>query len=260
MTAKAASSVVVRPGPQGEDRTVVNATFAFAFAAGEPALIRQRVESHTTSTVRGAGATFEASAWVTRKGAYDTQVWVIRDRADEGRWAFDFYRTTVNGCCGTEDLHRAFNQDTGRYVFSFTTDPVSVSIPNTTLKRYVSYVSSNAVASASIFGGGRWPPGAVGALTLSDDSRQIDRVLVELGDEPAWTPNVTLVEDGKTAGVGALALWQFSGEGRPENVTGFSVRLRSGTDVIVPVRNDRFDLQGALPRSRIRRVPVEQSR
>ena len=208
---KAESSVSETPGPQGPVKTVVNTVFAFD-SLYDPkrkgftdVLISQRIESTYHSGREGADSILEAVAWISGQEKYDTKLWLIEDRADAGgRWG-DYYRATRYGCCGAENVHRVFSYRTGKYAFSFTTDPVAVDIPNTPVKRDIFYISANA---ASDYEHGKQYPRGVGILTISGDDIPMDRIIVETDDrELAWSPKISLIDEKKPKGTSRLSLW-----------------------------------------------------
>lgn len=222
-------------------------------------LVSRRIESTYRPGVEGADSTLEAVAWVSGKARFDTQLWVIRDSADAGEQWGDFYRTTKFGCCGAEDTHRAYSFTTGEYAFSFTTEPVSVDIPNTPIKRDISYISANAQTNFEYFK--KYPRG-IGVMTLFAGNSTIDRIILESDDgELAWSPKLSLVDAKEVRGTPRLSLWHSNGVNRTEAVTAFSVKLSyyEGMDVIVPVNGDKFDVQKAvLPQSvTVRRISAK---
>lgn len=252
---KLESSAVEEPGRQ----TVINASFAFTslYTAEQrtftTVLISQRIESTTRSGVEGADSHLEATAWITGRRSYDTKLWVIKDSADRGEEWGDFYRTTKYGCCGAENIYRAFNLRTGTHVFSFSAEPVFIDVPNTTIKRSISYISANAADD------GPTPSKAIGLLTLSSNEAQIDRILIESDDrELAFSPQVSALDGKEAKGASRLSLWPSSGENKPEAVRGFSAKLSfyDGMEAVIPVSEDRFALQNAtLPKTiKIRRI------
>lgn len=263
---KAESSVSEGIGPQGPFKTVVNTVFAVDILSDpkrkgiSDVLITQRIESTIRSGVAGADSNLEAVAWINGLDKYDTKLWVIKDRADAGaRWG-DFYRTTKYGCCGAENVYRAFSYITGKYAFSFTTEPVFVDIPNTPIKRDISYLSAKA---ASDYEYRKQYPRAVGMLTISADDSTIDQIIVETEDkELEWSPKLSLIDAEEAKGTSRLSLWRSNGVSKTEAVKAFSVKLffYDGMEIIVPVNGDRFDIQkSVLPKSvSIRRVSVMQ--
>ena len=263
---KAESSVSETVGPQGPAKTVVNTVFAVD-SLYDPkrkvptdVLISQRIESIFHSGKEVADSNLEAVAWITRQNKYDTKLWIIKDRADAGgRWG-DFYRTTMHGCCGAETVYRAFNYSTGKYAFSFTAEPVFADIPNTPIKRNISYISANA---ASDYEHGKQSPRGVGMLTISADDSFIDQVIVETDDrELAWSPKLSLIDAKEPKGTSRLSLWHSNGISKAEAVKAFSVKLffYDGMEIIVPVNGDRFDIEkSVLPKgASIRRISLMQ--
>lgn len=260
---KAESKISETVGPQGIVKTVVNTTFAVDTIYDSNSkkfsdvLISQRIESKFISGTEGADSTIDVIAWVAGKEKYDTKLWVINVSADAGGKWYDFYRTVKYGCCGAEDSYDAFDFKTGKHVFSYTSDPVFVNIPNTPIKRDISYISSNAFSGFKY--SDQYPRG-VGVLTISTDGIVIDQVIFESDDrELAWSPKLSLTDAKEPKGVSRLTLWNADGKAKAELVKAFSVKLLFyGTEIIVPVNGDRFDTQKVVtPKSiTIRRVPL----
>lgn len=270
-TTKAESTASESAGPDGVVYTVVNTSFAFTSLRNpqkdDPTdgLIAQKVEIKTISGREGASPKLEATAWIGGKSKYDTKLWTINDCADSGYQAGDFYWTTKYGMNGAENLLRAYSARTGKYMFSATTEPASVeiNIPKDIINRHISYLSK--IATDSECRKNDLPKSSIGALTLSDDDKQIDRLLIETDDQKlSESPSISLVDPKQAEGVSELSIWgpaEFSS--KSDVVKGFSVKVffREGVEAIIPVTNDKFDIQKAsLPKSvKIRRIDVEKS-
>lgn len=267
---KAESSASESTGSDGVVQTVTNTSFAFTNLYISPKvgfsdiLLAQKIESTATAGRDGSVPKLETTAWTGGKNRYDTKMWTINDCADAGWRSGDFYLTSKNGWEGAENLLRAHNFKTGKYAFSFTTEPASVDvyIPKDTVKRNVAYVSRKGTDSACRKND--MPKNVIGALTLADADSQIDRIAFEGEDEElGWSPRVTLVSDKEPKGASNLSIWgpaDFAN--KSEVVKGFSVKVvfRNGAEAIVPVVNDKFDVQKAsLPKSiKVRRIDVEK--
>jgi hypothetical protein len=262
------SSASEAPGADGvARRTLLNTTFHFdtlvlpSVAAPVAVLVEQRIESWSIAGMEGGDSILETQAWENGTGRYDRRRWVIRDHADAAaRWG-DFYRTTRHGCCGGEDVHRAFDFETGEFLFSYTTDPVVVSVPNAATKRYVSWLS--ALAAADFEHVDR--QGAVGELTMWSDAGVVDRLVFESDDpELTWSPEVRLVDERERNGVTRLSLWSSEGASGSAAVSGFVARLSfgDGRDFEIPVAMDRFDEARANLTEGVRvvRVPLFDDR
>lgn len=264
---KSESSISESAGKEGVIKTVVNSTFAVDTIYNPinkkflDVLISQKLTSIFIPGRESADSTVEVVAWISGKNRYDTKLWAIKAGADEGgKWG-DFYRTINYGCCGAETAYNAFDFKTGKHAFSYTAEPVFVDIPNTPIKRNISYVSSNAI-SDYIYA--KQYPRGVGVLTISADGTVIDQVIFETDDkELAWSPKLSLTDANEPKGVSSLSLWHADGIGKADLVKAFSVKLffYDGMEIIVPVNSDRFDLKkSALPKAvTIRRISVVQS-
>lgn len=255
---KAESIVTETTDPQGKVKTVINTVFTFESLYDAKrkkhfdVLISRRIKSTSISGKEGTNSNIETTAWITGKEKFDTKLWSIKDSADDGnRWK-DFYKTTKYGCCGTENIHRAFDIKTGKHAFSFTTDPVFVDIPNTQIKRDISYIS---VMATEGFEYRKKYPNGVGTLTISAGNSSIDRIIIETKNkdlELMWSPKLSLINDKELKGTSDLSLWQSNGVSTSEAVKAFSVKLffYEGMKIIIPVNGDRFDIQKiVLPKS-----------
>jgi len=269
-TIKAESSASETTGPNGVAKTAVNTSFAFASLYNPESksytegIISQRIENTTLPNGQRANPKLEAIAWVGGKTKYDKKLWAIDDCADNGWQAGDFY-VTSKYVEGEGNILRAYNMGTGKYAFSYTSDPVSVAIaiPNDNIKRYISYLSK--ARKNSECRKNDIPANAIGALTLSDGNAQIDRVLLVTDDsELVQSPKLSLVNDKEPKGTSSMSLWgpaDFTN--KSDAVKGFSIKviLRGDKEVIIPVTNDKFDIQAAiLPKTiKIQRMSVEKS-
>lgn len=268
---KAESSASESYGPDGEVQTTVNTSFAFTnlynpkIQSFTNALISLRIANTSFSGRAAANPKLEATAWVSGKGKYDTKLWTINECADAGWQSGDFFWTSKYGFDGTDNLLRAYNLKSGKFAFSFTTDPASVEIavPNNSVKRYFSYLAK--LTKESECRKNELPGNAVGSLTLSDLDTQIDRIVFEGSDDYlVRNPKVMLISDKEAKGTSSLSVWgpaDFASTS--EIVKGFSVKVlfRDGLEAIIPVTNDRFDIQRAsLPKSiKVRRVDVAKT-
>ncbi|MEN8170303.1 MAG: hypothetical protein ABFS08_08780 [Pseudomonadota bacterium] len=268
---KAESRAAESPGPDGITQTVTNTSFAFTSVHNpqkqdmtESVLLAQKIESVSVVGKEGAETKLEVAAWVDGKSHYDTKMWTIHDCADAGWRDGDFYITSKYGQGGAENLMRAFNFSSGKYVYTYTTEPASAEIyvPKDMIKRHVAYTSRRGTDSAcrkSEMG-----KNAVGVLVLTDGVSQADRIAVESGNaELARSPAVVLVDKKETKGAADLMVWgpaEFASD--REVVRGFAVKLTypGGSHITIPVSGDRFDLDRAsTPRGvKLRRVKVEK--
>lgn len=235
------------------------------------ALLTQRFENTSLSGRESGRSKLEVIAWISGKQKYDTKLWTINDCAETGALLHDFYQTTEYGCCGAESLHHAYNLNTGKFMFSYSTEPLSVDISflgipqQTSLRRRISYISRGAQESACHKV--TLPKTAIGTLTLSDafseDSTKLDQIVLESNDgELAWSPKVSVLSKEDPNGAKHTLVMYKDYINPTEAVKGFSVKAfyYQGMEVIIPIINDRFDIKGAtLPASiKLRRVAIEQ--
>jgi hypothetical protein len=199
----------------------------------------------------GSTSRVTVTAFMDGKRKYDTTLWTASHPADAGGLWEGFYRMTKYGCCGAENVATLFHLPSGVRVVSFTGEPVFVEIPNTPIRRVVSYISAN---GAEGFDGET--KGVIGLLTLSSDERIIDRLLFFSDSlDLAWTPKILLTSPREPAGVATrLDLWDSEKTASALGITGFGVKLLfvDGSEATVPVVRDRFDIDAAITKANIR--------
>ncbi len=267
----AESSAAESHGPDGLTQTVTNTSFAFTSVYNpqkqnmtQNVLLAQKVESASVVGKEGAVASLEVTAWLNWKGRYETKKWTLSDCADGGWRDGDFYITSKYAQGTAENMMRAFNFDSGKYAYSYTTKPATADIyvPNDMLKRYVAYTSRRGADSACRKN--EMGKKDVGVLVLTDGESEADRIAVESNNaELARSPAVVLVNKKETKGAATLMVWgpaEF--DSAREVVEGFAVKLiyHDGSHITIPVSGDRFDLDRAsTPRGvKLRRVGVEK--
>jgi len=267
----AESSAAESPGPDGITHTVTNTSFAFSSLYNptkvnmtEGVLLEQKIKSVSVVGKEGAVTKLEVAAWVDGKGHYDKKKWTINDCADAGWQDGDFYVTSKYGQGDAENLMRAFNFRSGKYVYSYTTKPAraDIHVPNQTIKRYVAYTSRRATDSACR--NNEMGKNDVGVLVLTDGVSQSDRIAVVSNNaELARSPAVDLVDKKEPKGAATLMVWgpaEFASDS--EVVNGFAVKLAytDGSEITIPVSGDKFDLDRAstLEGVYLRRIEVAQ--
>jgi hypothetical protein len=267
----AESSAAESQGPDGLTQTVTNTSFAFTSVYNpqkqnmtQNVLLAQKVESASVVGKEGAVARLEVTAWLNWKGRYETKKWTLSDCADGGWRDGDFYITSKYAQGTAENMMRAFNFDSGKYDYSYTTKPVTADIyvPNDMFKRYVAYTSRRGADSACRKN--EMGKKDVGVLVLTDGVSQADRIAVESNNtEMASSPAVVLVDKKETKGATTLMVWgpaEF--DSASEVVKGFAVKLAyaDGSEITIPVSGDRFDLDSASTPNGVmlRRVEVEK--
>ena len=222
-------------------------------------LIVQTFDRTFRSSEEGSRSLITLKALRSLKRKYDTVLWTTTYPADAGEPWDDYYRAVKFGCCGAENVTTLLQLRSGKSVVAYTGEPVFVEIPNSPVKRIVSYLSANA---AEGFAG--QPAKAVGVLTLSSDEKIIDRiVLLSDSTEMAWTPKLSLLSPREPSGTSTrLDLWDSEKNPSAEGVTGFRVRINfwEESDAMIPVRHDRFDIDPAWTKAPVRfERPVRDS-
>lgn len=253
-TAQSSASV----SGEGEDAVmrIVNATYAFEIlfepGSGElvDLLIEQRLSVEQPRMAEAPVSELVATARSEAANGFSRKLWTITDNANDGALMGDYYRTTLYGCCGAENLYRHYWGWSGKLAFLASTDPVFAAIPNTPTTRVFGYVSANTFDGLDLE---RWPNGA-GIVTLVDGEKVVDRLLFEAepGSNYQWTPAITLVDPAREDGgmtADTLDLWAANGNPDPAGITGFAMVLnwesQSGEVARLPVVADRFDLAAA---------------
>jgi hypothetical protein len=256
----------------GEDAVqhTVNTSFAFdhIYARGTDqsrfVLYEQRIASEQPLDAEGPSSELTVTARSGGVSGYGDVLWTIHDDGNAGEAQGDYYRTTVYGCCGGENLVRSYWAWTGKLAFAATADPVFAEIPNTPVVRAFAWLSANAMEG---FDREQFPQG-VGLVTITDGDKTIDRVLIEAKDENGdygWAPKLTLADPTGTRAMNgdSFELWAADGNPDPAGVTGIELVAdwdwQAGAVARVPVVAGRFDLEHAvLPAGvTVRRLPVE---
>ena len=256
---------------EGEEtiQTITNSTFAFDLlwapgGADSINVLYRQVITTGQSLVSEAGTSeLEVTAW--KKGAkgYDEELWTIRDNSNEGEAWGEYYRTTLYGCCGSENTQRSYYAWSGKLAFAGTADPLFIAIPNTPVRRAVSYISAYAADGMVL----ETSETGAGIVTLVDGDRTLDRILLETatGDSYVWTPQLELSDptgeyhqNGDT-----FDLWKSNGNPDPAGVTDVTLVLawdpEMGEQAELPIVAGKFDLEKAfLPDGlTARRLPAE---
>ncbi|WEK45287.1 MAG: hypothetical protein P0Y56_09585 [Candidatus Andeanibacterium colombiense] len=235
---------------EGEDYVarIVNATFATGrLYAPDGSGARDMVyEQRIDSTARAAAEGTQSELRVTARSDGKT-LWTIHDSGNEGAAFGDYYRTTEWGCCGAENTMRSYFAWTGKLAFTATADPLFLTIPNTSTRRAIAYLSAYSVAGIE---GEKYPRGT-GLIALVDGDRTVDLVLLESDEGTGfeWTPKLALADPtGAHAQSGdSFDLWPADGNPDPAGLTGVDLVLGWDADgqAAIPVAAGTFDLAHA---------------
>jgi hypothetical protein len=258
---QAQSSFASHTGPKGDFFRIVNTTFEVAEVSiddprqAERLLLEQRLVSDQNWETDSATPNLTVTARLIAKGRSAVPLWSFHESADRGETWSNYYRTTVLGGEGGEDLVRYHELKTGRLLFLATTDPVFVRLANSTSEpRVVTYVSNK---TGDEFAFTHRTPNAFGVLTMRQGARVIDQ-LVLVSTEPTvdgWSPKITGVDHAghdRHVAEGAQELTLFEREGRSEREAwsdfDLSLHFDQDTDkplIIVPVEGGRFAIDKA---------------
>jgi hypothetical protein len=256
----------------GEDAVqhTVNTSFAFdhIYARGTDQsrfmLYEQRIASEQPLNAEGPMSELTVTARSRGAQGYGEVLWTIHDNGNAGEAMGDYYRTTLYGCCGGENVYRSYLAWTGKLAFTATADPIFAEIPNTPTRRAFAWLSANAMDG---FDRERFPQGA-GMVAIVDGDKTIDRVLFEATDEGSdfgFTPKLTFVDPTGAHAMNGdeFDLWAADGNPDPAGVTGIELVAdwdwQAGAVAKLPLVAGRFDLEHAvLPQGlTVRRLPTE---
>ncbi|MBK8657680.1 MAG: hypothetical protein IPN22_02065 [Bacteroidetes bacterium] len=158
-----------------------------------------------------------------------------------------------------EDLISRFSLLTGKEVFNCSYGDLRVSIPNVKDKRFLGYVSRNAVGNPIKEKG---QENLIGIINYSTSRNAVSSAKILLKRSglssaiPAYTPemtlvpenaNVSIIEDGKMA-----ILMKADEKYKPSDINDFALKLtyyygtdNEYTDIIIPVENDQLQVTKA---------------
>jgi hypothetical protein len=233
----------------GPDGRAIRTTSGVRFLFHSLLLLREQITVRETDGIDSQNAQVEVTAFTSDKARYDKQAWSFKAPGNRAElWSGmgeRYYRATLSGAGGAEDLHTLLSLRTGERLLVHTGDPVEVDIPNTKIRRLVTYHSSQAALAPSSVPGVK---DLCGVLTLSSPGGAVARVAV-VGVDSKWTPKITLVADGKTEEEPRnLRLWGLRGGPPRTAIGGFRVRLRfseGDAEATVPVEDDAFQVDRA---------------
>ncbi len=135
------------------------------------------------------------------------------DRADDGRQLGSdgrLYTTTRWACCDAVESHRLFELTTGRPLFSYSGELLSLRIPNQDYQRLAGFLPANAMKEHR-----KDIPGYAGTLYYANAQNVLDSCRIFLTEESGFTPrmlpNLNWIRetDGRWLPVGtSLDYWQ----------------------------------------------------
>jgi len=254
------SSFVEKAGRNSASFRIVNTTYAVTEASisdpdkAEQVLIEQRSvwrqDWDTDSTIPDMAVT----ARVISKDGFRKALWAFHERADHGEvWRDYYYRTTLLGREGDDNIDTYHNISTGQAEFLATGEPILVDLGGggPAESGIIYYLSGQGCALAS-----RYPDTAFGLLVMQQGAQVIDRVMF-VGDGHAiegWNPKIGAVDKMTSQrespdGQQELTLSKRQGMTDAQAWSGFDVRLSyedaAGRPLIeIPVKDGRFAIDG----------------
>lgn len=96
----------------------------------------------------GNSPSIEANCYDINKDGTLQKRWSLIEKADRGLVSYSygrFYHTIYYGCCGQLTNHRFFNLHTGNLVQEYTSNLLTVDVPNSSLHRLIGYKSGNTI-------------------------------------------------------------------------------------------------------------------
>jgi hypothetical protein len=260
---KAGSSIIVRnDNDMGFVATIINRRFTF----WKELLLLEEFKREQRWDREDQDSSVTVQAWAAANPA--KRLWIVHEAGDEGQlleYSRPFYRVTKHGCCAAESTHNYFNILSGQKVFSST---VSMSNPSDSLfeieglhtensgkqsTRYIAYHSSEGSLPSVDGQALKMPFGALksafGIIQYGSASRVLKRLILQSKSqnyEALGTPTIRALYQGKLSDPSGLR--GVSTKQDSSSLSDFSLvfNFSEELEVIVPVRNDDFDLTKAI--------------
>lgn len=203
----------------------------------KPAFIEEVTRSKMDLNSEFRESVISAKLWVFNKDVA-SKLWEHEIHADSAQLYHGYYVSHIHdpGCC-LEGVYRKFDVETGKYMYSYSTEPLWVEMPRKKEDRHIVYLSSKAIEDFDY----KEFPSLVGVVSLYSDAKLIDQIGIEIEDDAGWTPAMNLM-DSKGVDYGSRLIVYESDMKTIEDLKDFSVRLifDGGTELVVPVYNDQF--------------------
>ncbi len=210
-------------------------------------LLEQQIEHIQQVGILGQTSKIHVKAWQQEEHGQYRNLWEITDGFDEGEVWDDFYKTTLRGCCESEDAYRLFDLSDGKLLLQYTSALFQVNVPNSPIKALLAYHSDR---SMTAFEGQDRHKQIHGLLILNIREQSTSKVYFRYppGIESS-TPSIDLIVPRQPKGTKGtyeyvLDLWFSEGKTTSNAITDFVVRLRftDGSFMILPVKDGIFDI------------------
>lgn len=239
------SSVTVWKDSEGvTHRTTINSRYRFVTATVEPGqrpegiLLHEVIENSDRDDREGSESKVTAKAYSLKDGIFAKPLWSLSDNGDTAElWGGDvlpqFYRTTLFGCCGAEDVSRFYSLSSGALVMIGSLKSPPILGTEKEARVAVTYWSAEACLV---------PPeikshkGSIGLLTLYVKDVPVCKSVVYSGATDSRTPTIRLLPD---------QVQLLYGE---------------GAVVTIPILQGQFDAQHISPTGIIRLQPLPRGK
>ncbi|ALG66689.1 hypothetical protein [Beggiatoa leptomitoformis] len=214
----------------------------------------ERVEREDMEAI--ASSSVKVSAFTSVKDQYEHLLWSFEDEAEEGMLWDDYYKTVKYGCCAQETTYKLFDLQTGKLITIFTGELAKVDIldvENSSSARLIAYLSS-----AASIGFDENAKDAISTLTLNSKKGVEDKVIL-LSDNDEYsanTPKVHLLTEKQEE---TQLVLEAVTNGQNKLVPVYTVQLRfiDGQTLLIPVKQDKFDIDNIKGTAKIKVVREE---
>ncbi len=197
----------------------------------------------------GEQGTVKVEAWIGPELSPTKPIWTFTQEGDTGALADRFYKVTRYGCCGALNSDIYFNLQTGKKVFSSTSELGQVSVPNAG-NAYNRFVGFNAFTAALRIPEFEKDPQIVGILEYGSETELLSRIVVRVktGESEPQAAVIKFRYQGKPVKEKTLDLWHADGKKAKTSLSNFSIVLdmEEAGNIVIPVMNDVPDLSRAV--------------
>ncbi|NNC94122.1 MAG: hypothetical protein HKN92_01075 [Chitinophagales bacterium] len=188
-------------------------------------------------------------------GPENNEMWNANISAHEIEIERDLLIAQFFGDDSHEDTYEYYNLSNGEKLIDFTSIPMTISIPNSTDKRFIGVLSRNSNKE-------NLANDKLGVLTFASNNRKIDRIDIlaankEIAEQiTRYTPDMSFVlEDSSNRiidGGRGLILWNADKDYTTDMIGGFKIKLYFFTEenevheILIPVKNDEIQFTGIV--------------
>lgn len=219
----------------------------------EEFLLKQKIEETFISGYEGSTSKISILAYrKDNNNQYSELFWKIEDTGSDVQIFSDYIRLINYGCCGADNTNIYYSKLSGKKIVSATSDLLFVEVPNTNLKRTISYYSSNSALHNPEF---KYTNNLIGYINYCDSEGISQKLFIfSENGELVWTPELKLIDDNKKSETNTLLLWHSNGIDDSSSISKFSLIIKyyDGFEIAVPISNDHFDIQHAVKPESIR--------